>query len=58
MRDGAPAHASAETKKELAERGIVTINWPPYSRDLNPIENVWNWMKDYISKGREDAYVR
>ena len=24
------------------------IIWPPYSPDLNPIEKIWDWMKDYI----------
>jgi transposase len=28
------------------------MEWSPYSPDLNPIETVWNWMKDYI----EDKY--
>ncbi|KAI0993865.1 hypothetical protein K3495_g14319 [Podosphaera aphanis] len=34
--------------RELSERKITPIEWPPYSPDLNPIENVWNMMKNYI----------
>jgi transposase len=30
------------------ERDIYPILWPPFSPDLNPIEAVWNRMKDYI----------
>jgi hypothetical protein len=26
------------------------IEWPPFSPDLNPIETVWNKMKDYIQE--------
>lgn len=52
MQDGAPGHAAATTRRELRDRGVTVILWPPYSPDLNPIETVWNWMKDYI----EDKY--
>ena len=48
MQDRAPGHAAQSTIQELAERGIQTIYWPPYSPDLNPIEIVWDWMKDWI----------
>ena len=48
MQDGAPGHRARGTLAELRERGIRVIFWPPYSPDLNPIENCWNWMKDYI----------
>jgi transposase len=44
--NGAPGHAAAETKEDLRERGIYPIFWPAYSPDLNPIETVWNRMKD------------
>ncbi|KAI0994396.1 hypothetical protein K3495_g13785 [Podosphaera aphanis] len=33
---------------EPRERSITTINWPPFSLDLNLIEHVWGGMKDYI----------
>ena len=25
------------------------IDWPPYYPDLNPIENLWNWMKHKLA---------
>ena len=49
MQDGAPGHTGGNTRTELAERGIRLMYWPPYSPDLNPIETVWNLMKDYIA---------
>ena len=48
MQDGAAAHGAGFTLSELQERGITPIYWPPFSPDLNPIEQVWNRMKDYI----------
>lgn len=48
MQDGAPSHAAGDTAAELLARGIVQIFWPVYLPDLNPIETIWNWMKDYF----------
>ena len=48
MQDHAPGHAAKYTIDELESRDIQLIFWPPYSPDLNPIETVWNTMKDWI----------
>ncbi len=50
MQDGAPGHRAKATTLELEKKGVRKIFWPPYSPDLNPIETVWDWMKDYIQE--------
>ena len=49
MHDNASPHTAQVTRDELAAQGISVYAHPPYSPDLNPIENAWNWMKDYIA---------
>ncbi len=48
MQDGASGHAESDTQQDLREQDIEVIFWPTFSSDLNSIEIVWNWMKDYI----------
>jgi transposase len=48
MYDNALGHATSYIMEELRERGITIIYWPPFLLDLNPIETIWNQMKDYI----------
>jgi hypothetical protein len=48
MQDNAPSHRSELTKLNMRARGIVYIPWPVCSADLNLIEHVWNWMKNWI----------
>lgn len=45
MQDNAPCHTARIVKQFLSEREVSTMIWPPYSPDLNPIENLWPWMK-------------
>jgi hypothetical protein len=40
--NGASCHRSFETQDNLYRRNIPTINWPPYSPNLNLIEHVWS----------------
>ena len=54
MQDNAPGHSGSITQEALLQLGIRLIFWPPYSPDLNPIETVWNKMKDWIEDNYED----
>ncbi len=40
MQDNAPYHKSRIVMDFLAENNIETLDWPPQSPDMNPIENL------------------
>jgi transposase len=48
MQDNAPGHSAQYTRDELIRLGVQLIFWPANSPDLNPIETVWNKMKDWL----------
>lgn len=45
MQDNAPAHNAASTRRCLANKGVTLVEWPGNSPDLNPIENVWDYVQ-------------
>jgi transposase len=48
MHDNASVHTARIVKRILEEMGIRVMIWPPYSPDLNPIENLWALLKAKI----------
>jgi transposase len=52
--DNAPTHTAHVVRDALRELGFEIMEWPPYSPDLNPIENLWALLKAEILKLRPD----
>ena len=50
MQDNAPIHIANVVRQFIADYRIMTINWPPYSSDLNPIEHLWWMLKKLMFK--------
>lgn len=50
--DGAPSHTAIFTNEWLMDAGIVTLDWPSNSPDLNPIENFWACLTREVYQGQ------
>ena len=60
--DNAPIHTADEIEEIISKRGYRSIYLPPYSPELNPIENFWSTMKSYVKRtkfnGTNDLKMR
>ncbi len=52
--DNDPKHTSSKAKLFLTKHLIKCIDFPPYSPDLNPIENVWSLLKHNVGKRKNE----
>lgn len=58
--DNAKIHTSEEVREfaKNHEQDLILINQPAYSPELNPQENMWKWLKGFISKATAAANVQ
>jgi transposase len=56
QQDGAPCHTSKKSMEWLKNNNIAVLDWPGNSPDLNPIENMWNYMKNKL-QGRDTGSI-
>lgn len=50
LSDNAPCHRATLVKNYLEEEGVQCVEFPPYSPDLNPIENLWSIIKSKVAR--------
>lgn len=58
MHDGAPCHMAKSIKKFLDEHQIPVLPWAGNSPDMNPIENVWEFLKRELAKEKITTKVQ
>lgn len=52
QQDNDPKHTSRLVKNYLLESNVAVLDWPAQSPDLNPIENLWGYVKRELKSHR------
>lgn len=60
--DNAPIHNHEEIEKLITNRGYRCVYLPPYSPELNPMEQFWSLVKNTVKRSKfndkEDLFTR
>lgn len=54
QQDNAPVHTARNSKQFFEDREIRVLEWPPYSPDLNVIENLWGIVSKKVYKNGKE----
>ena len=58
MQDNASIHRAHTTEAWMQDHQVEVLPWPPRSPDLNPIENVWGKLSQYVyAEGKQFDHI-
>ena len=58
MQDIALVHKAKVVKEWFNSNSIEVFDWPPQSPDLNPIENMWHYMKRQLENYDTSSLIK
>lgn len=55
QQDNCPIHVSKEAQNFFRKENIDCLKWPPYSPDLNIVENIWSYLATIVY---QDGHIK